>query len=193
MNLLQWFAEKFGNNRVEHSATPHQHGINEFGGGQLTYRPDLIPQLEKEHRQLEEALSALSSAHDAGDYDECVSLLRRFTTILRAHLLKENTLLYVYLRKLLEYDEESLALVNAMRVEMQAIGRVLNQLVTDYTSSPWDADMRRRLAFDLERIRQALDARIGNEESALYPLYLPESALAEDRSKRKREAGVSAN
>jgi hypothetical protein len=192
MKFFRWLAEKFGDGHHDDPVIESYRSAHQFGGGQLTYRPDLIKQLEREHRLLEQAFDSLVAAHDAGDYDECVSVLRRFTTILRAHLLKENTLLYVYLRKLLEYDAESSALVNSMRMEMQGIGKVLNQFVTDYTSTPWDADIRRRLALDIGRVRLALGSRIENEESALYPLYLPESALAEERLIRVRDAQAAA-
>lgn len=182
MKFFQWLAEMFTSAPAGVNAQSKTgSNFHEFEGGQLAYRPELIGQLKREHRLLEAAYGELVAAHDAGDYDTCVSKLRTFTTILRAHLLKENTLLYVYLRKVLEHDQESSALVNAMRMEMQGIGKVLNQFVTEYTSAPWDAEKRRQLAGDLARIKDALGNRIGSEESVLYTLYMPESAYMADR------------
>lgn len=177
MKIFRWLSDFFNPAPAGvHTNSRTGSHFHEFEGGQLTYRPDLIRQLKREHRLLEAAYGGLLEAHAKGDYDTCVSKLRGFTTILRAHLLKENTLLYVYLRKVLEHDSESSALMNAMRMEMQGIGKVLNSFATEYTSSPWDAEKRVQLGNDLEKIHQALGARIESEESVLYTLYLPQSA-----------------
>lgn len=172
MSIFSWVSSIFG--KKDH-AIAASNGQDTPGKAEITYKPDLIEQLKSEHRLLEKSFGALVHAQGLGDYDTCVTHLKRFTSILRAHLLKENTLLYVYLKYALQNDGESSQLVHSMRIEMQQIGKVLNQFATEYVSAPWDEEKRMHLDTDLKKIAGALQQRIGQEESVLYPLYLPPS------------------
>ncbi|HEV7491222.1 MAG TPA: hemerythrin domain-containing protein [Rhodanobacteraceae bacterium] len=138
----------------------------------IAFKPALIDELRSEHRELVHLYKSLVSTHQRGDFDAAVSNLKRFTYALRAHLLKENLHLYVYLRHALRDDPESSALMASMRVEMGKIGRVLNDFVTRYTSSPWDLEVRQDLGGELNKIAEVLMVRIDQEEEVLYPMYL---------------------
>ena len=92
---------------------------------------------------------------------------------MRAHLLKENLHLYVYLKHALQHDTESADLMAGMRTEMGRIGRTLNEFVTRYTTSPWDSNARESLLAELDQIGQVLMHRIHQEEEVLYPMYMP--------------------
>lgn len=139
---------------------------------QIVYKPGLVDELRVEHRDLLHLYKNLVATHQRGDFDAAVSNLRRFTYALRAHLLKENLHLYVYLKHALRSDPESSALMSSMRVEMGKIGRVLNDFVTRYTSSPWDLEVRENLKGELEKIAELLTMRIEQEEDVLYPMYM---------------------
>ena len=141
----------------------------------ITYKPDLIRELQADHRELLRLFQALMKAHRLGDIDESVDQLKRFTYALRAHLLKENLHLYVYLKHALRHDQESADLMAAMRIEMGKIGRALNDFVTRYTTSPWDANARESLRAELDKIAGILTHRIEQEEDVLYPMYMPPS------------------
>jgi hypothetical protein len=132
----------------------------------------LVEELQIEHRELLHLFKVLVAAHQRGDHDAAVSNLKRFTYALRAHLLKENLHLYVYLKHALREDPESSALMASMRVEMGKIGRVLNDFVTRYTSAPWDLEMRQNLGAELGKIAEVLEVRIQQEEGVLYPMYM---------------------
>jgi len=138
----------------------------------IAYKPGLVNELQTEHRELLHLYRSLVIAHERGDFDAAVLSLKRFTYALRAHLLKENLHLYVYLKHALRHDPESSALMASMRVEMGKIGRVLNDFVTRYTSSPWDVEVREALKGELNKIAEVLSIRIQQEEDVLYPMYL---------------------
>ena len=139
----------------------------------LYYRPGLVPELEHDHVALRQQFEALAGFHREGDQDRALDALRRFTSSLRAHLLKENLHLYVYLKHALSRDVESAALMHSMRREMQDIGRALNHFVSSYTSEPWNQGTRERFTRDIEQIGEVLLRRIEEEERVLYPLYMP--------------------
>jgi len=138
----------------------------------IAYKPALVDELQAEHRELLHLYKSLVATHQRGDFDAAVSNLKRFTYALRAHLLKENLHLYVYLKHALRHDPESSALMASMRIEMGKIGRVLNDFVTRYTSSPWDLEIRQDLGGELNKIAEVLMVRIEQEEQVLYPMYL---------------------
>jgi hypothetical protein len=138
----------------------------------IAYKPALVEELQSEHRELLHLYKSLIAAHQRADFDAAVVCLKRFTYALRAHLLKENLHLYVYLKHALREDPESSALMGSMRLEMGKIGRVLNDFVTRYTSSPWDTDVREALGGELYKIAEVLQIRIQQEEEVLYPMYM---------------------
>ena len=138
----------------------------------IAYKPALVDELRSEHRELLHLYKNLIAAHQRGDFDAAVVNLKRFTYALRAHLLKENLHLYVYLKHALRDDLESSALMGSMRVEMGKIGRVLNDFVTRYTTSPWDLEIRESLGGELSKIAEILNIRIQQEEEVLYPMYM---------------------
>ena len=138
----------------------------------IAYKPVLVDELRVEHRELLHLFKVMVAAHQRGDQDAAVCNLKRFTYALRAHLLKENLHLYVYLKHALREDQESSALMASMRVEMGKIGRVLNDFVTRYTTSPWDLEVREALGGELSKIAEVLNIRIEQEEEVLYPMYM---------------------
>lgn len=142
-------------------------------GNAIAYKPGLVEELQAEHCKLIELYQQLFVAHERGDYDASVAHLKYFTYALRAHLLKENLHLYVYLKHALRHDPELAHVMASMRGEMGRIGRTLNDFVTRYTSSPWDAEARGNLLGELSAISEILTHRIRHEEEVLYPMYMP--------------------
>jgi len=145
--------------------------LREADGAPLAFRPDLVAELTHEHRLLEAGFESLAEAHRSGDVEACIFRLRTFTNLLRAHLLKENLQLYRYLRHALAGDPETAARTEALRKDMQDIGRTLNAFTNAYLGATWNQARRRALGRDLVEIGQILAQRIATEERALYPLY----------------------
>ena len=146
--------------------------LREPDGATLAFRPDLVDELTHEHRLLESAFASLAQAHHSGDVEACIFRLSTFTNLLRAHLLKENLQLYRYLRHALAGTPQAAARTDALRREMQDIGRTLNAFTNAYLGATWNEARRRALGRDLTEIGQILAQRIETEERALYPLYL---------------------
>ena len=161
--LVNWFRPAFRDTKPASAAAPET---------SIAFKPALIDELQTEHRELLHLYKSLIAAHQRADFDAAVVCLKRFTYALRAHLLKENLHLYVYLKHALRHDPESSALMASMRVEMGKIGRVLNDFVTRYTSSPWDLEVRDSLKGELHKIAEVLSIRIQQEEEVLYPMYM---------------------
>ena len=138
----------------------------------IAYKPGLVEELQAEHRKLIELYQRLVLAHQRGEYDASIAHLKYFTYALRAHLLKENIHLYVYLKHALRHDPELANVMAGMRGEMGGIGRTLNDFVMRYTSSPWDAEARANLLGELSTISEILMHRIRHEEDVLYPMYM---------------------
>lgn len=138
----------------------------------IAYKPGLVEELQAEHRKLIDLYQSLVAAHQRGDYDASIAHLKYFTYALRAHLLKENVHLYVYLKHALRHDPELANVMAGMRGEMGRIGRTLNDFVMRYTSSPWDAEARKNLLGELSSISELLMHRIRHEEDVLYPMYM---------------------
>ena len=150
-----------------------QCAVYQADGAPLAYRPELVPELTHEHRLLEASFASLVAAHRSNDVEACIFRLTGFTNILRAHLLKENLQLYRYLRHAFPGDHAAAARTQALRAEMQEIGKALNAFANAYLGATWDEHRRRRLGRDLNEMGQILAQRIATEELALYPLYLP--------------------
>lgn len=161
--LVNWFRPAVRDTKSASAAAPET---------SIAFKPALIDELQTEHRELLHLYKSLIAAHQRADFDAAVVCLKRFTYALRAHLLKENLHLYVYLKHALRHDPESSALMASMRVEMGKIGRVLNDFVTRYTSSPWDLEVRDSLKGELHKIAEVLSIRIQQEEEVLYPMYM---------------------
>jgi len=161
--LVNWFRPEKDAKSISANSAPET---------TIAYKPSLVEELQTEHRELLHLYKSLMAAHQRADFDAAVVCLKRFTYALRAHLLKENLHLYVYLKHALREDPESSALMGSMRLEMGKIGRVLNDFVTRYTSSPWDTDVRQALGGELHKIAEVLHIRIQQEEEVLYPMYM---------------------
>lgn len=139
----------------------------------IEFKPTLIHDLTADHRQLMDQLGALRAAHARGDLDTCMAKMKLFTSTLRAHLLKENLHLYLYLKHAFQGDGETAQRVAELRQEMQRIGLALNDFVARYTSTLWDEETRRQLGSELKKTGDMLSHRIQQEEQVLYPLYRP--------------------
>ena len=161
--LVNWFRPDRDTKSIAADSAPET---------KIAWKPTLVDELQTEHRELLHLYRSLMAAHQRADFDAAVVCLKRFTYALRAHLLKENLHLYIYLKHALTVDQESSVLMASMRVEMGKIGRVLNDFVTRYTSAPWDFEMRQDLGAELNKIAEVLSVRIQQEEDVLYPMYM---------------------
>lgn len=140
----------------------------------ISYDQSLIDQFEAEHQSLISLFGKIKTSAESQDFKGVQKYLKKFTSVLRGHLLTENVKLYVYLSKALANDIENKEIMMTFRQEMMQIGRVVNQFVTRYEQTIWDNDMKANFLDELLAIGDVLVRRIEQEESVLYPLYMPE-------------------
>jgi hemerythrin-like domain-containing protein len=144
----------------------------------ISYDENLIKDFKQEHQELLRLFSIIKSAAEQEDIKLVQTKLKRFTSILRGHLLTENVKLYVYLTKELANDIENKDIIMSFRREMMQIGKVVNQFVTRYDKKDWSSDMQQHFLPELLAIGEVLVERIEREENTLYPLYLPKEHYA---------------
>lgn len=140
------------------------------------YRVDLIPALHAEHQELLALFGSLERASKSGDEVACRSALDRFTRLLQQHLLAENRHLYGYFARNTDPNPGLAQRVETMSAEMLQIGKTLHRFITTYSQGTWNASLREKLEQDIPRIGSILTHRIHEEETQLYPLYLPRAS-----------------
>ena len=140
------------------------------------YRPDLIPALQSDHRELLALFAELERASERNDETACRATLDRFTHLLQEHLLTENRHLYGYFSRHPRNDPEVARRVDTMSADMMRVGKILHRFITTYSRATWSHDLYAQLRRDLATIGEVLTHRIHEEESVLYPLYSPRAS-----------------
>ena len=135
------------------------------------YRPELLPALHADHRQLLGLFGELERASEHNDEMACRSALDRFTRLLQDHLLTENRHLYGYFSRHPDPDPDVARQVDNMSEDMMRVGKILHRFITAYSRATWTADLHTRMRVDLRTVGEVLTHRIHEEESVLYPLY----------------------
>ena len=165
--LKRWFGR--GNSAGETGVSPSAGGGRPRGD----FRPDLIPLLQGEHRELLALFAELERSSEQGDETACRSALDRFTRVLQDHLLTENRHLYGYFSRNIDPDPQVARQVDAMSSDMMRVGKMLHRFITTYTRATWSSVLQAQLRKDLPPIGEVLAHRIHEEETVLYPLYTP--------------------
>ena len=137
------------------------------------FRPELIDSLQVEHRQLLALFTDLERASEQNDESACRFALDRFTRLLQEHLLTENRHLYGWFARNPANDPDVARRVDSMSADMMHVGKILHRFITAYSRTTWTADSPAQLKRDIRVIGEVLAHRIHEEESVLYPLYVP--------------------
>ena len=136
------------------------------------FRPELIPTLQAEHRQLLALFGELERASELGDETACRSALDRFTRLLQDHLLTENRHLYGWFARNPNDDADVARSIDSMSADMMHVGKILHRFLTTYTRTTWSSILQAQLGRDIRVIGEVLAHRIHEEEKVLYPLYV---------------------
>lgn len=140
------------------------------------YRPELIPALQADHRELLALFAELERASERNDETACRTTLDRFTRLLQDHLLTENRHLYGYFSRHPDTDPAVAHQVDTMSADMMRVGKILHRFITTYSRATWSRDLYAQLHRDLATIGEVLTHRIHEEERVLYPLYSPRAS-----------------
>lgn len=155
-------------NTAKHHYAPETH---------IKYDENLVPSLIDEHQLLLSSFTQTLHAFEANNAGDTRKNLIQFKDLLRGHLLKENTLLYVYLKYATKKDEYSNELVTEMQVEMGKIGREVFNFLKKWTD-PDAQYFDNEFGQQLKDIGAILTKRIENEENSLYVIYKEPSEYA---------------
>lgn len=162
-NLKRWF----GRSSKDEQPKPPARG---------EFRPDLIPTLHEEHKELLALFTELERASQRSDEAACRSALDRFTRLLQEHLLTENRHLYGYFSRHADPDPSVAQRIETMSNEMMHVGKILHRFITTYARSTWTSALHEQLRKDIRVIGGVLTHRIHEEEAVLYPLYVPRAS-----------------
>jgi len=144
-------------------------------GTQIHYNPDLIAELEQDHRDLLQLYTETLESFNNKELKKVSEKLERLRIDLQGHLITENVRLYVYLDHIFEGDEINAELIHGFRVEMDRIGRNAMKLLRKYESLQENSELAASFEEDFSQIGKTLGERIKKEEQVLYPLYGPVS------------------
>jgi len=145
-------------------------GPSGFG---ITYDPELVPALKRDHADLVKLFGAIGDAAKQGNFRDIPQMLNAFKVHLEGHLIAENVRFYNYVENSMQGDTESVTLVRSFRREMNAIARGVVDFVKKYQTSEFDQRMRDEFMVDYQNVGGLLAQRIQREEASLYPLYQP--------------------
>ena len=153
--------------------TTEQQEYRTAPGTEIRYAPDLIDNLQADHKALLELYGSIDNAFKAKQYAEVSTKLESLKSALNAHLLTENVRLYIYLDRSLATDPTSSDLIRSFRKEMDDIAKVALGFLKKYETIGVDEDLAAHFAADFATIGKVLVERIQKEEKVLYPLYMP--------------------
>ena len=149
-------------------------GTSAAPGTQIHFVPDLIDNLEEDHKILLTTFGQIKTAFEANNYKIVKQKLTQFRRALTDHLLTENVRLYIYLDHSFSADDMNGQLVRSFRSEMNDIAKAVMAFLNKYEKIDLNSPLASSFGTDLEHIGAALVERIKREENTLYPLYLPQ-------------------
>ncbi|MCP4266138.1 MAG: hemerythrin domain-containing protein [Candidatus Brocadiaceae bacterium] len=125
----------------------------------------LIDEFKKEHSEI---LAILNEVKKLGIHsEEGRSKLMSAKEHLLKHLKKENEQLYPVLKKEAEHNKSLRNELDIFAIEPEYLSRVVLEFFDDYSGGAIDKDFQ----INFESLLAALNARIRNEEEALYQEY----------------------
>ncbi|MDP2762804.1 MAG: hemerythrin domain-containing protein [Sideroxyarcus sp.] len=142
-------------------------------GSEIRYSPTLVEELKSDHKDLIKLYTQIKADFDRGDYKAVPFRLDEFRVKLQGHLLTENVRFYVYIDRVHGQDEMNSELIRGFRHEMDGIGRAALAFLKKYETIGLDKDLVSAFTADFAHIGNVLTKRIKQEETVLYPLYMP--------------------
>ena len=164
--MLFGLFELFGRNNKDDEQTKQS-----LPGTKVYYHPHLLEELLEDHVHLLNLFGKIDTAYKKGNTKLAIKTLNNFSNELRAHLLVENTKLYIYVRHSLSEKPKEARIAREFQQEMRGIGKVLNTFVTRFSTETWSDEEREEFGTQLATIGGILIQRIEAEEETLFPLY----------------------
>lgn len=139
-------------------------------GAKIAYYPNLVDEFKEEHAQLFSLYAEIVTNYEGNQMARVSSNLKEFKRVLVDHLMKENILLYIFLKYLYVENIEYKNFAYKMQKEMTTIGDSVFDFIQRATSESFEYNSE--FKSELDGIGAALVERVELEESSLYSLYV---------------------
>jgi hypothetical protein len=139
----------------------------------IRYRQRLVAELRLDAATARGLMRALLDACRTADESAQIACLQDFADAFRRNALIKSVQFYPYLRCALEHDSMAMMHFNEVQAEAQRHVLRIEAILVEYLGAPWDATCRRRFVSDMARAASLLGRLLRQEESTLFPLYLP--------------------
>lgn len=139
-------------------------------GTKIPYKEELVEELVWEHREMSLMLKQIAQAQEDADHIRIFELLNELKKHLSAHLLKEQTHLYLYLKHVTLETGYGHRTFTKLHREMSAIGITVTRFVEKWIM---DGNVFYDEPFlkEFKVIENALTKRIEKEEDGLFSFY----------------------
>jgi hypothetical protein len=140
-------------------------------GTSIRYDAGLLSQLAGDHKALSGVYDNIVALEKRGDYASLAIELNNFRALLREHVLRETTRLYIYLENTYSDAGGSTGLIREFRRDANQACKQFNRFVSEYCQGAWNPARKQRFRRDLEVLGKVLRERIEMEEDHLFFLY----------------------
>jgi hypothetical protein len=139
----------------------------------IPYKPNLIADLESDHKNLLISYKRIMNSADKKQYAKLTLCLNGFSELLKSHLRKESIYLYMYLEFVIGKENGIMdsKIFRAFRLEMKNISVAVSGAINLYTNTPVTDETVDKFIKDFSEIGSILVDRIEREEKNLYPIY----------------------
>ncbi len=170
---MSFFSFLFGSSKSTASKKqgPAPYVLKESGDSSANPgQPDLIRELESDHRALFKLCDEISASFANRDLQAVADGVRQFEVLISRHLVKENTRLYLKMERDLT-DEGKRDSMRKFRMEMNQLSPVVMDFLGKYKKIAAEPELASTFEADFKGLGEALDDRTRREEAFLYPMY----------------------
>ena len=139
----------------------------------VRYRPRLVAELLLDGATARSLMRALLDACRSRDEDLQIARLRNFADCFHRTTLLKGVQFYPYLNWALGRDTATMIHFRSVQADVQRHALGIEAILTEYLGAPWNRGSRRHFVADVARAAGALGQLLRQEESTLFPLYLP--------------------
>jgi hypothetical protein len=139
----------------------------------VRFRPRLVQELRQDHDEARAAMRALLDACRRQAVDDVVAQLGRFGEPFRRAGLLKSVQLYPYLHWALQRHRAAAAQLKLLQHGIDSATMRIDAAASRYLDSPWSRAQREHYARDLAQAAQLFARTARQEESAVFPLYMP--------------------
>ena len=139
----------------------------------VRYRPGLVAELLVDGATARSLMRALLDACRSRDEDLQIARLRNFADCFHRTTLLKGVQFYPYLNWALGRDTGTMIHFRSVQADVQRHALGIEAILTEDLGAPWNRGSRRHFVADVARAASALSQLLRQEESTLFPLYLP--------------------